>query len=95
MTVAWKTANLLRKSGVERVKGIEPSSQAWEAHILPLNHTRKNLLPRIDQCLGGTIRPDRPNTDMLGHSCATSGAIGWQRKAVCIVGIELNEICTV
>ena len=40
MTVAWKTANLLRKSGVERVKGIEPSSQAWEAHILPLNHTR-------------------------------------------------------
>ena len=27
--------------GVERVKGIEPSSQAWEAHILPLNHTRE------------------------------------------------------
>src|ERR1044071_5788412 len=27
-------------SKVERVKGIEPSSQAWEAHILPLNHTR-------------------------------------------------------
>ena len=25
---------------VERVKGIEPSSQAWEARILPLNHTR-------------------------------------------------------
>jgi site-specific DNA recombinase len=25
---------------VERVKGIEPSSQAWEAHVLPLNHTR-------------------------------------------------------
>ena len=24
----------------KRVKGIEPSSQAWEAHILPLNHTR-------------------------------------------------------
>src|SRR5208282_3978472 len=23
-----------------RVKGIEPSSQAWEARILPLNHTR-------------------------------------------------------
>ena len=26
--------------GLERVKGIEPSSQAWEARILPLNHTR-------------------------------------------------------
>ena len=25
---------------MERVKGIEPSSQAWEARILPLNHTR-------------------------------------------------------
>jgi hypothetical protein len=25
---------------VERVKGIEPSSQAWEARILPLDHTR-------------------------------------------------------
>jgi hypothetical protein len=25
---------------VERVKGIEPSSQPWEGHILPLNHTR-------------------------------------------------------
>ena len=31
---------MLRKMGLERVKGIEPSSQAWEAHILPLNHTR-------------------------------------------------------
>src|SRR2546423_7755310 len=30
---------------MERVKGIEPSSQAWEAHILPLNHTR--VLPRV------------------------------------------------
>jgi hypothetical protein len=27
---------------MERVKGIEPSSQAWEAHILPLNHTRSS-----------------------------------------------------
>ena len=26
--------------GLERVKGIEPSSQPWEGHILPLNHTR-------------------------------------------------------
>ncbi len=25
---------------LERVKGIEPSSQAWEARVLPLNHTR-------------------------------------------------------
>ena len=28
---------------MERVKGIEPSSQPWEGHILPLNHTRFRL----------------------------------------------------
>ena len=27
---------------MERVKGIEPSSQPWEGHILPLNHTRRD-----------------------------------------------------
>ena len=27
---------------MERVKGIEPSSQQQEGHILPLNHTRVN-----------------------------------------------------
>ena len=30
---------------LERMKGIEPSYQAWEARILPLNYTRmKHLL---------------------------------------------------
>ncbi len=35
------------ESDLERVKGIEPSSQAWEARILPLNHTRAttNTIP--------------------------------------------------
>ena len=28
---------------VERVKGIEPSYEAWEAAVLPLNYTRTNL----------------------------------------------------
>ena len=31
---------LMNKLLLERVKGIEPSPQAWEARILPLNHTR-------------------------------------------------------
>ncbi len=41
------------RSEVERVKGIEPSSQAWEAHILPLNHTRTqsaDWIPRTGAC---------------------------------------------
>ncbi len=28
-------------SGMERVKGIEPSFSAWEADVLPLNYTRE------------------------------------------------------
>ena len=27
-------------AGMERVKGIEPSYEAWEAAVLPLNYTR-------------------------------------------------------
>ena len=34
-----KTAHS-RLSDLERMKGIEPSYQAWEARILPLNYTR-------------------------------------------------------
>ena len=29
--------------GLERVKGIEPSYEAWEAAVLPLNYTRLAL----------------------------------------------------
>ena len=36
-----KPANVRHpRQKLERAKGIEPSSQAWEARILPLNHTR-------------------------------------------------------
>ena len=31
--------NALRRFFVEQVKGIEPSSKAWEALILPMNYT--------------------------------------------------------
>jgi hypothetical protein len=37
-------------AALERVKGIEPSSQAWEARILPLNHTRT-------ECNGTLTKP--------------------------------------
>ena len=29
-----------QNQGLERVKGIEPSYEAWEAAVLPLNYTR-------------------------------------------------------
>lgn len=30
----------MRECDVERVEGIEPSTKAWEAFVLPLNYTR-------------------------------------------------------
>jgi hypothetical protein len=63
---------------VERVKGIEPSSQAWEAYILPLNHTRvpgrevvatlpsarnRSLCPSVQlKCLGPAARANLPHS---------------------------------
>jgi len=41
---------------MERVKGIEPSPQAWEAHVLPLNYTRSMRLcvsAPVDPCNAG------------------------------------------
>ena len=34
---------------MERVMGIEPTSLAWEARILPLNHTREDDLPELPE----------------------------------------------
>ena len=31
---------------MERVEGIEPSSEAWEASVLPLNYTRVHRILR-------------------------------------------------
>jgi hypothetical protein len=39
----------MKKNFLERVKGIEPSSQPWEGHILPLNHTRLRSVLRRDK----------------------------------------------
>src|SRR5207342_3096314 len=39
--------------GLERVKGIEPSYEAWEAAVLPLNYTRLRgrILRRVPQAM--------------------------------------------
>src|SRR6266516_6542903 len=53
---------------MERVKGIEPSSQAWEAHVLPLNHTRfecpgcsSDFLVAQLTCLNAASRRSKPH----------------------------------
>ena len=35
---------LKRPQKVERVMGIEPTLEAWEAAVLPLNYTRRTML---------------------------------------------------
>ena len=58
------------------MKGIEPSSQAWEAHVLPLNHTRYRRL-----CCSSI----RPQAQLSGERAPHFGdttlvwclAIGW------------------
>ena len=37
----WVGSGRVGGQAVERVKGIEPSYEAWEAAVLPLNYTRK------------------------------------------------------
>lgn len=46
--------------------GIEPTSSAWKAEVLPLNHTRVRWSGRLDS----NQRPSAPKADAL-PSCAT------------------------
>jgi len=48
ITVSWILKNMLRK---ERVEGIEPSSEAWEAPALPLSYTREVVFKHLCRCL--------------------------------------------
>ena len=50
----WKSASD-RKQELEREKGIEPSSPAWKAGVLPLNYSRI----RIKMGRGGFEPPKR------------------------------------
>ena len=33
----------MKRGGLERVMGIEPTFKAWEALVLPLNYTRQRI----------------------------------------------------
>ena len=50
------TAPFTSSLAMERVKGIEPSTRAWEARVLPLNYTRKTYSPIILQ-LRTAVKP--------------------------------------
>ncbi len=46
---------------MERVMGIEPTTRAWKALVLPLNYTRKRWSGRQDL----NLRPSGPKPDAL------------------------------
>jgi hypothetical protein len=51
---------------LERVKGIEPSYEAWEAAVLPLNYTRvEAILASVD---GGAEDAERCKGERSAHS---------------------------
>lgn len=52
---------------MERMKGIEPSYQAWEARILPLNYTRKYLYSITEYI--GTCKEKIKNDGFLLNLC--------------------------
>jgi hypothetical protein len=47
-----------RPQSMERVMGIEPTTTAWKAVVLPLNYTRKKIKVFVNT--GGRGRTDTP-----------------------------------
>lgn len=61
---------------VERVMGIEPTLEAWEAAVLPLNYTRETML-LSDACI---IASDPLNKRQRLQSCSMEITLNGQPK---------------
>src|ERR1700740_3264117 len=63
---------------LEREKGIEPSPQAWEARVLPLNYSRSEFSRHrvapgfgcAQQAVAGAVLRPLPS-----HTCSSHGAV--------------------
>ena len=67
---------------MERVKGIEPSYEAWEAAVLPLNYTRskKDFTPAVDRRLNLLSKRSKPLYDLRGDECGLFAVRTQQRR---------------
>jgi|HubBroStandDraft_5_1064220.scaffolds.fasta_scaffold131351_3 hypothetical protein len=54
---------------LERAKGIEPSYEAWEASVLPLNYARLGHLARLEPAMAGEEGLEPP-TPGFGDRCS-------------------------
>jgi hypothetical protein len=64
----WALGPVSGNAEVERVMGIEPTSSAWEAEVLPLNYTREPL--------DLTGPPARCANDGMTHDWAGQRSVG-------------------
>ena len=66
LAACWARVGRVGGQAVERVKGIEPSYEAWEAAVLPLNYTRKGRQ--------FTRLPNQPPTALAGRGVCEEAA---------------------
>src|SRR5687768_4736214 len=59
---------------MERVKGIEPSYEAWEAAVLPLNYTRTGANSSSRPAARSSATPDQAAPPLLGEISAARRA---------------------
>ena len=72
LTAECSTTELLRnnKLKLERVMGIEPTTSAWKAEVLPLNYTRI-IYNRMSKYFFGRGSRNRTHTGGFGDLCST------------------------
>ena len=77
LTADSSTTELLRNNMMERVMGIEPTTSAWKAEVLPLNYTR--VVNDYGAVEG--IEPSNVGTTIrcVNHFATTAKMIEWFR----------------
>ena len=68
---------------MERVMGIEPTSSAWEAEVLPLNYTRRTR--------GASPAPTRILFRSRARSTTVASLVGPLELAAGRLAVEVNE----
>ncbi|EDL65162.1 hypothetical protein BSG1_05774 [Bacillus sp. SG-1] len=66
---------------MERVKGIEPSSSAWKAEVLPLNYTR-NIHMKLVPVAGvePALQKEHDFESCASANSATPASVDWRRQ---------------
>ncbi len=77
---------------MERVKGIEPSSSAWKAEVLPLNYTRmryKIIMLYNTRTLSHTAST---SSSLFIVACASRQLVGYSVEASLVTKLHPHEI---